>query len=47
MKYIAFKGTYNEQIYDGEEKTIKFKNISYFIRNVKIIKKSKTWLKYA
>jgi len=42
MKYIAYKGTYNEQIYDSEKKEVRFKNSKQIIKNV-VVTLKKVW----
>jgi len=44
MKYIAFRGTYNEQIYDTKTMKITWTNCpDIFVGNVKPILSQKTW----
>ena len=44
MKYIAFKGTYNEQVYDTETMKITWTNCpDIFVQHVKPVLSRKTW----
>ena len=45
MKYIAYEGTANEQIWDSKTKVIKFSHLALFAKECKIQKKSETWRK--
>jgi hypothetical protein len=46
MKYIAFEGTYNEQIYDSETQTITFVKPTIVVYDVTILVGNGTWKKY-
>ncbi|GEM_PF-4443655 len=46
MKYIAYQGTYNEQIFDSEEQTITFVNSPIVVKDVTILVGNGTWKKY-
>jgi hypothetical protein len=45
MKYTAFAGTYNEQIYDSEKHTIEWTNYPEIVVKKAKVKLSKIWSK--
>jgi hypothetical protein len=46
MKYIAYQGTYNEQIYDSDTHKITFVNSPIVVKDVTILVGNGTWKKY-
>jgi hypothetical protein len=46
MKYIAFSGTPNEQIFDSEERTITFVNSPIVVKDVTVLFGNGTWKKF-
>ena len=45
MKYIAYEGTWLEQVWDSKTKEIKFTGCDVAVKNCKIQKQSETWRK--